>query len=44
MIQDITQRQEYDNLVRDISIDGGKNMDLADWLLQIEKLASLTHS
>ena len=44
MIQDITCRQEYDNLMRDIPIYDGKNMDLADWLLQIEKEASLTHS
>ena len=37
MIQDITHRQEYVNLMRDIPIYDGKNMDLADWLLQIEK-------
>ena len=30
MIQDITCRQEYDNLMRDIPIYDGKNMDLAD--------------
>ena len=42
MIQDITCRQEYDNLMRDIPINDGKNMDLAEWLLQIEKVASLT--
>ena len=44
MIQDITGRQEYDNLMRDIPINKRKNMDLADWLLQIEKVASLTQS
>ena len=44
MIQDMTCRHEYDNLMRDISIYDGKNMDLADWLLQLKKLASLTHS
>ena len=44
MIQDITCRQEYDNLMRDIPIYDGKNMDLADWLFQIEKVVSLTHS
>ena len=42
MIQDKTCRQEYDNLMRDILIYDGKNMDLADLLLQIEKAASLT--
>ena len=30
MIQDIIHRQEYHNLMRDISIYDGKNMDLAD--------------
>ena len=30
--------------MRDIPIYDGKNIDLADWLLQIEKVASLTHS
>ena len=30
MIQDITHRQEYDTLMRDIPIYGVKNMDLAD--------------
>ena len=44
MIQDITHRQEYENLMRDIPICDVKNMDLADWLLQIKKVASLTHS
>ena len=39
MIQDTTHRQEYDNLMRDILIYDGKNMDLADWLKQIEKVA-----
>ena len=43
VIQDITWRQEYDNLMRDIPIYDCKNMDLADWLLQIEKIALLTH-
>ena len=28
--------------MKDIPICDGKNMDLADWLLQIEKIASLT--
>ena len=44
MIQDITCRQEYDHLVRDIPIYDGKSMDLAKSLLQIEKVASLTQS
>ena len=40
MIQDITQRQEYDNLMRDIPIYDGLS-----WLAaKIEKVASLTHS
>ena len=33
----MTQRHEYDYLMRDIPIYDGKNMKLADWLLQIEK-------
>ena len=35
MMQDITHRHEYDNLMRDIPIYDRKNMNLADWLLQI---------
>ena len=34
----MTGRQEYDKLMWDILIYDGKNMDLADWLLQIEKV------
>ena len=44
MMQDITHRHEYGNLMRDIPIYDRKNMELADWLLQIEKVVSLTHS
>ena len=44
MIQGITCRQEYDNLMRDIPIYDGINMDLADWLLQVEKIASLIYN
>ena len=44
MIQNITYRQEYNNLIRDIPVYDGKHMDLADWLLQIEKPALLTQS
>ena len=44
MIQDIAYRQEYDNLMRDIQIYDGKNIDLANWLLQIAKVALLTQS
>ena len=36
IIQDITGRQEYDNLMRDIPIYDGKNMVIAGWLLQRE--------
>ena len=44
MMQDITHRHESDHLMRDIPIYNAKNMDLTDWLLQIEKVALLTHS
>ena len=44
MKQDITNRQEYNNLKRDIPIYDCKNMDLANWLLQIEMVASLSQS
>ena len=44
MMLDITCRHEYDNVMRNIPIYDGKNMKLADWQLQIEKVASLTHS
>ena len=44
MMQDITHRHEYDNLMIDIPIYDWKNLKLADWLLQIEKVALLTHS
>ena len=44
MIQDITCRQEYDNLMRDLPIYDGKNMDLVVWLLQIKKVASSSHN
>ena len=43
-MQDMTHRHEDDNLMKDIPIYDGKNMELADWLLQIKKVASLTHS
>ena len=43
MIQDMTCRHGYDNLMSDIPTYDGKSMDLADWLLQIKKVASLTH-
>ena len=43
MIQDMKCRHEYDNLMRDIPKYDGKSMDWAEWLLQIEKIASLTH-
>ena len=44
MMQDKIHRHEYDNLMRDIPIYDVINMELADWLLQIEKVALLTHS
>ena len=44
MIQGMACRHEYDNLMRGILIYDGKNMDLADWLLQMGKVVSLTHS
>ena len=43
-MQDKNHRQKYDNLMWDIPIYGGKNMDLDDWLLQIEKVVLLTSS
>ena len=36
MIQDKAHRQQYNNLMRDIPIYDGQNMDLTDWLSQIE--------
>ena len=44
MMKNMTHRHEYDNLMFSILIYDGKNMDLADWLLQIEKVALLTNS
>ena len=41
MMKDMTHRHEYGNLMRDILMYDGKNMELADWLLQIEKEALL---
>ena len=35
---------EYDNLTCDKPMYGDKNIDLADWLLQIEKVALLANS
>ena len=43
MMQNIFRWHEYDNLMWDITICDGKNMDIADWLLQIEKVAVLTN-
>ena len=37
MIQEINCRHEYDNVMWDIPIYDSENMDLVDWLLQIEK-------
>ena len=44
MMQNMTRQHEYDNLMRDIAIYDVINMDLADWLLQIEKVAILTNT
>ena len=44
MMQVINNRYEYDNLMGDILIYDGKNMDLAGWLLQREKVALLANS
>ena len=40
----MTCRHGYDNLMRDILIYDGNKMELVDWLLHVEKVASLTHS
>ena len=37
MIQDMTHKHDYDNLMGDIPIYDGKNMELVDWLLEIKK-------
>ena len=37
MIQNMTRWHECDNLIRVITTYDGKNMDLADWLLQMKK-------
>ena len=34
----------YDNLMRDITINDGKNIELTDCLLQIEKVAAFRNS
>ena len=44
MMHDMIWRHEYDNLIRDVPIYGRKNLVLADWQLQIEKVALLTNS
>ena len=44
MMQGITLRHEYDNIMMDIPTCDGKNIELADWLLQMKKVALLTHN
>ena len=44
MMQDISHRHEYDNIIWDTPIYASKNMDLANWLLQIDKMALLRYS
>ena len=36
MMQDMNHKHEHDNLMQDIPIYDGKNMDLPNWLLHIE--------
>ena len=43
-MQNMTRWCECDNLMRDITLYDGKNMDLANWLLQIKKVAVLTNT
>ena len=44
MMLAVTHRHEYENLMRNMPIYDWKNMEPVDWLLQIEKVASLTNS
>ena len=44
MMQNMTRYHVYNDFMRDITIYDGKNMDLADWLLQIKKVSVLTNS
>ena len=44
MMKNMTRQHEYDILIRDITLYDGKNTDLVNWLLQIEKVAALTNS
>ena len=37
-MQNMTTQHEYDNLMRDNTINDGKNMELTNWLLQIKKI------
>ena len=41
MMKIMTRPHEYDNLMRDITIYDGQNIELVDWLLQIDKVAAL---
>ena len=43
-MQNMTRQHEYDNSMSGITIYDGKNMDLADWLLQVKTAAVLTNS
>ena len=40
----MSRQNEYDNHMRDITIYNGKNIELAYWLLKIEKVAALINS
>ena len=44
IMQNMTRWQEYDNLMRDITICDEKNRNIADWLLQIDKVAMLINT
>ena len=45
MVQDMTHKHEYDNLMRDMPIYNEKKiMEVADSLLQIERIALSTNS
>ena len=44
MMQSMTRCHDYDNLMRDITVHDGKNMDLAGWVLQIKKVVEFKKS
>ena len=44
LLKNMTREHKYDNIMRDIGIYNGKYIELTDWLLQVEKVATLTNS